>query len=284
MTTYSSDREDSGSPVDETTENSSAETDTHSKDPNSQTEEEYAEIAFEEFPEAFQEIVKERLQTLGTVGVTKKGMREVTTSEDVDDVFEATASQINSLELILTTPAQSIPFHYIINTHKPYAELFFNYDVVQTILMTQHGKDVLPNDTSDLSVEEFMKNLEKYKPYILSDARSRSGLTARDINKRISLVQANSTGALQLDSTQFGDISYLQYSDRIFNPTGDSYPEDAYRRINNFENVIRAYIGLFQNTYVTTSRPLLDVMLDDGNAEMSPPTQQTTDRPGIGFQ
>ena len=141
--------------------------------------------------------------------------------------------------------------------------LFFEYDVIRTILMAQHGKEVLPDEANDISIEEFMQNLDKYRSYVLSDARSRSGVTPKDIMEQINLIQANSSGALQLDNTQFGDVAYMKFSNRVYGTQSESYEENVYRQINQFENTLRAYIGLFQNTYITTSQPLPDVMLED---------------------
>jgi hypothetical protein len=245
-------------------------------------EEDYAEIAFEDFPEDFKDLVKNRLQKLGKVGVAKKAMREVQTEEDVG-VFEANADEIVSLELLLTTPAKQIPFHYVINTQESFDQLFFEYDVIQTIVMAQHGQDVIPDDANDITLEDFMKNLEKYKSYILSDARSRSGTTPKEMMEHINLIQANSSGILQIDNTKFGDISYMKYHNRVYGTQTDSFEENAYRQINSFENTLRAYIGLFQNTYISTSQPLLDVMIEDAN---NSPTNQETSEPTdlIGFQ
>lgn len=241
-------------------ENSPEEEDSPKGEPEG--EEEYAEIAFEEFPEEFKELVKNRLEKLGKAGVSKQRMGEVQTAEDVS-VFEADTEQIKSLELILKTPVQQIPFHYVINTDESFDMLFFEYDVIRTILMAQHGKEVLPDEANDISIEEFMQNLDKYRSYVLSDARSRSGVTPKDIMEQINLIQANSSGALQLDNTQFGDVAYMKFSNRIYETQSDSYEENVYRQINQFENTLRAYIGLFQNTYITTSQPLPDVMLED---------------------
>lgn len=245
-------------------ENPSGEEGETSEQEEPEGEEEYAEIAFEEFPEDFKELVKNRLEALGKAGVSKERMGEVQTAEDVS-VFEADTEQIKSLELILKTPVQQIPFHYVINTDESFDLLFFEYDVIRTILMAQHGKEVLPDDANDLSIEEFMKNLDKYRSYVLSDARSRSGVTPKDIMEQINLIQANSSGALQLDNTQFGDVAYMKFSNRVYGTQSESYEENVYRRINQFENTLRAYIGLFQNTYITTSQPLPDVMLEDAN-------------------